>query len=32
MAERKNYNNYLHHPQVGNFIDTAQSGSRQQSI
>jgi uncharacterized protein YjbI with pentapeptide repeats len=32
MAEKENYKNYFHQPQIGNFIDTAQSGSRQQSI
>jgi hypothetical protein len=32
MAEKENFKNYFHQPQIGNFIDTAQSGSRQQSI
>ncbi|MDP8963599.1 MAG: hypothetical protein M3O33_06355 [Cyanobacteriota bacterium] len=32
MADKENYKNYFHQPQIGNFIDTAQSGSRQQSI
>jgi uncharacterized protein YjbI with pentapeptide repeats len=32
MAEKENSKYYFHQPQIGNFIDTAQDGSRQQSI
>jgi uncharacterized protein YjbI with pentapeptide repeats len=32
MAEKENSKHYWYQPQIGNFIDTAQSGSRQQSI
>jgi len=32
MAEKENSKYYFNQPQIGNFIDTAQSGSRQQSI
>jgi uncharacterized protein YjbI with pentapeptide repeats len=32
MAEKEGSNYHFHQPQIGNFIDTAQSGSRQQSI
>jgi uncharacterized protein YjbI with pentapeptide repeats len=32
MAEKENSKYYFDKPQIGNFVDTAQSGSRQQAI
>jgi hypothetical protein len=32
MAEKENSKYYFYQPQIGNLVDTAQSGSRQQSI